>query len=126
MTTDRRIAALVPLFDEAENVDLIVRPLAAALSRLPAARTEMIFVVDGVDGTRERLEELSREIPNMRIDHRPARRGFGRALADGVAMLGDDVDVVVTLDGDLNHDPNEIPNLLEALERENAGIVVGS
>lgn len=121
-----RLAVVVAAFDEEENVEALTRRLAAVLGALPDPSWEAIFVVEGRDRTREILERLSAEIPHLRILYREEPAGLGDAFRRGFAAVGPEVDLVVTMDADLNHQPEEIPRLVEALRRTGSDIVVGS
>jgi dolichol-phosphate mannosyltransferase len=106
------VSVVIPVHNEAENVGPLTAELAAALDgRL---EYEIVFVDDGSDdGTAERLAELAPSVPGLRIVRHPARRGQSSAVLSGVrAARGD---WVVTLDGDGQSDPADIPGLLAVL-----------
>lgn len=120
------LAVVIAAYNEEENIEELTRRLDRALRTLPGCTSEILFVVEGRDRTREILEGLSREVPNLRILYQEEPSGLGNAFRRGFAAVGPDVDYVVTLDADLNHQPEEIPRLLEALRREQCDILVGS
>src|SRR5207248_6147024 len=62
----------------------------------------------------------------IRILYNAEPSGLGNAFRKGFEALAPDTDVVVTMDADLNHQPEEIPGLLKSLFATNASIVVGS
>ena len=114
---------VVPTYNEADNL----RPLAAAiLAALPAAT---ILVVDdsSPDGTGRIADELAAADPRIRVRHRPAKQGLGRAYLDGfsVALAGGG-DIVVQMDADFSHDPVALPSLVGPIERGEADLVIGS
>ena len=120
-----KLAVVIAAFDERPNVE----PLLERLDRALAAhrgRRDLLFVVDGEDGTREAIEALAQRIPDVRVLHAREPRGLADAFRRGFEALAPDVDRVVTLDADLNHQPEEIPRLLAALETSGADVVVGS
>jgi len=120
-----KTAVVIAAWDERPNIEPLVRRLDRALADR-RGRRELIFVVEGDDGTREALEALAAEVPDLRVLYRREPRGLGEAFRTGFAALPADAGVVVTLDADLNHQPEEIPRLVEALERTGADLVVGS
>ena len=120
------LSVVVAAYDEVDNVGELVDRLCATLAALEGVESEIVFVVEGSDGTREVLEELSAGIPSLRVLYREKQLGIGAAFRCGFEALDPGRNVVVTMDADLNHRPEEIPNLLEALNREDADIVVGS
>jgi len=108
------ISVVVPVHDEQQSVALLYEELEAALQ--PADEPwEAIFVDDGSqDGSFSALTRLHARTTNVRVVR--LRRNFGKsaALAAGFAQAGGET--VVTIDGDLQDDPAEIPHLLAKLE----------
>ena len=121
-----KIASLIAAYDERGNAEPLVRRLKAALAPLEGWTHELVFVVEGTDGTREVLEALAAELGGLQVLYREQRSGIGAAFRRGFAAVPDDADYVVTLDADLNHQPEEIPRLLAAAERRGCDILVGS
>jgi dolichol-phosphate mannosyltransferase len=108
------ISVVIPVHDEEHSVEALFGELAEALEPLDQP-WEAIFVDDGsADGTFAALTGLHAEQPNVRIVR--LRRNFGKAAAlqAGFAQAGGDT--VVTIDGDLQDDPAEIPRLLAKLD----------
>jgi dolichol-phosphate mannosyltransferase len=117
-----KICAVIPLYNEQEVIAEFSSRLVKSLSELDADY-EIIFVVEGNDGTLEKVNQLSKENPRVRVDYDSKRLGLGRALKKGLCMVSSDSDYVLTMDADLNHDPEEIKRLLDATSR--ADVVVG-
>ncbi|GMU65462.1 MAG: dolichol-phosphate mannosyltransferase [Acidobacteriota bacterium] len=118
----RRLATVVAALDERENLELLVPRLAATLRALAGFEAEMIFVVAGTDGSAGYLEALGGTTVIRQTD----RGGLAEAFRAGFAAVDRGADVVVTMDADLNHRPEELPRLLAALDGSGADIVVGS
>jgi dolichol-phosphate mannosyltransferase len=121
-----KIASVVAAYDERENIESLTRRLAAALRSLEGCEFEMIFVIEGTDGTRQILEGLKAEMPSIRVLYEEKPSGLGSAFRRGFAAVSDDTDFIVTMDADLNHQPEEIPRLLEAARARRADILIGS
>ncbi len=121
-----KVSVVIAAYDELENITALTRRLNAALMSVPDCDRELIFVVEGRDGTREALADLATEITEIRILYREVPSGLGDAFRRGFGAVAEDADVVVTLDADLNHQPEEIPRLLAALCDAEADVVVGS
>jgi dolichol-phosphate mannosyltransferase len=121
-----KLSAVIAAYDERENIEELTRRLDRVLRNLPGIESEIIFVVEGRDGTREILERLRPELGPIRILYSETPTGLGAAFRRGFAAVAPDADLVVTLDADLNHRPEEIPRLLEQRERSNADVLVGS
>jgi len=117
------LSVVVPVKDEAANAGPLAREIAAALAG--EGPHEIIFVDDGsADGTAEALTTLKSEIPALRVLRHGRNLGQSRAIWSGVkAARGG---VIITLDGDGQNDPADIPKLLRLLEAEPAvGLVSG-
>jgi len=117
-----RISAVIPLYNEEEVIDEFSTRLVNSLSELNADY-EIIFVVEGNDATMEKVSKLSKENPRIRVEYNSKRLGLGKALKTGFCMVDSSSDYVLTMDADLNHDPEEIGSLIEA--SKNADVVVG-
>jgi glycosyltransferase involved in cell wall biosynthesis len=105
------LSVVVPVKDEAGNVAPLVREIAAALA---GQEHEILFVDDGsTDGTTAALTALKSEIPQLRVLRHGRNLGQSRGIRTGVqAARGD---IIVTLDGDGQNDPADIPKLLAEL-----------
>ncbi len=114
---------VLPTYDEAENIG----PIAAAiLERLPGAT--LLVVDDGSpDGTGQLADVLAAADPRIRVRHRPAKQGLGRAYLDGFGIaLAGGASVVVQMDADFSHDPADLPALVGPLAEGRADLVIGS
>jgi glycosyltransferase involved in cell wall biosynthesis len=108
------VSVVVPVKDEAGNVAPLAREIAAALKGEPH---EILFVDDGSsDGTAAALSALKAEIPELRVLSHSRNLGQSRGIRTGVhAARGG---IIVTLDGDGQNDPADIPKLLSALRAD--------
>jgi glycosyltransferase involved in cell wall biosynthesis len=117
------VSVVVPVKDEAGNVAPLVREIAAAMAREPGH--EIIFVDDGsADGTGAALAALKQEVAALRVLRHGRNLGQSRGIRTGVrAARGQ---IIVTLDGDGQNDPADIPALLDILRRDpGIGLVSG-
>jgi glycosyltransferase involved in cell wall biosynthesis len=116
-----RVLVIVPTYNEAENIGPILRRLAASV---PTAHA--LVVDDGSpDGTGELAEELAEQDPRVHVLHRTAKAGLGRAYVAGFRWAREHgYDVVVEMDADGSHAPEQLPRILAALE--SADLVLGS
>jgi len=119
------VSVIVPTRNEGGNVELLVGRLAVALDGLDA---EILFVDDSDDDTPVRIAAVSRasELP-VRLLHRVGEERVGGL---GGAVLAGLTDVqspwAVVMDGDLQHPPELVPDLLEAAERHDVDVVVAT
>jgi glycosyltransferase involved in cell wall biosynthesis len=108
------ISVVVPVHDEERSVALLYDELRSALEPL-ATPWEAIFVDDGsTDGTFAALTRLHNAADNVRVVR--LRRNFGKAAALVAGFDQARGETVVTIDGDLQDDPAEIPRLLAKLD----------
>ena len=118
------LSVVVPVKDEAENVAPLAREIAAAIADL--GPSEIIFVDDGSsDATPRILAALKAEIPALRVIVHGKNAGQSRAIRTGVRAA--QADIVVTLDGDGQNDPADIPKLTAMFRDGDArlGLVAG-
>jgi glycosyltransferase involved in cell wall biosynthesis len=107
------ISVIVPVHDEERSVALLHDELVSTLGQLDEA-WEVVFVDDGsADGTFSALTRLHAAHDNVRVVR--LRRNFGKASALQAGFAEAQGDIVVTIDGDLQDDPAEIPRLLAKL-----------
>ena len=108
------LSVVVPVKNEVDNVVPLAREIAAAVAQEPS---EIIFVDDGSDdGTAEALATLKADLPNLRIVQHARNAGQSRGIRTGVRAAR--ADIIVTLDGDGQNDPKDIPKLLSLLRTD--------
>jgi glycosyltransferase involved in cell wall biosynthesis len=117
------ISAVVPVYNSAETLVPLAERLEPVLARV-ASRYEIIFVNDGSrDAAWERIQEIVRSRPSVKAIDLMRNYGQHNALLCGIRAAA--FDLVVTLDDDLQHPPEEIPKLLERIEA-GADVVYGT
>ena len=109
------LSIVVPVYNEVESIPELCQRLGDELEALSQS-SEILFVDDGsTDGTFAKLEEMSLRYGRVRAIRFQRNNRKAAAIAAGFeAARGR---IVVTMDGDLQDDPAEIPNLLAALEK---------
>jgi dolichol-phosphate mannosyltransferase len=116
-----RILVVIPTYNEAANLPTIVGRLRTAV---PAAD---VLVVDDAspDGTGKVADELARQDTAVRVLHRSGKQGLGAAYRAGFGWgLAHDYDVLVEMDADGSHLPEQLPRLVAALHHSD--LVLGS
>ncbi len=115
------LAIIVPTLNEAENIEPLVRQIVLALPECD----EIIFVDDGSkDGTQHTVCALAREFPLQLIERSNPTLGLAGAVIEGTrAARGE---IIVVMDADLSHPPNELSNLVRPLLADHADMVIGS
>jgi dolichol-phosphate mannosyltransferase len=114
---------VILLYNEEEVIDEFADRLIRSLDAL-GPDYEIIIVVEGNDATLDKVTALSKTNSRIKIEYCKERLGLGKAMKKGLSLVGPDSNYVLTMDADLNHDPEEIRNLLTASKE--ADVVVGS
>ena len=117
-----QVTVVVPTYDEAENLPLLVKGIRAAL---PGAR---ILVVDdnSADGTADVADALDRELGAIDVLRRPGKAGLGAAYRAGFrTALDAGAEIVVQMDADMSHDPAVLPALVAIVEH-GGDVAIGS
>lgn len=105
------ISVVIPVYNEEENVTELYERLSAVLRGMDKAY-EIILVDDGsTDKTLPIIEGIHKSDPNVVV--LSMRRNFGQTAAFTAGFDYSRGDVVITMDGDLQNDPNDIPKLVE-------------
>lgn len=118
-----RLSIIVPTYNEAPNVAELVRRVTAAVAGIDA---ELIFVDDSTDNTPAVIGEVAAtaSMPVRLIHRDKPQGGLGGAVVEGYAAAASDVCLV--MDGDLQHPPEKIPEMLERYERGDVDVVIAS
>lgn len=107
------VSVVIPLYNEEENVEILNERLTATMKS--TGDYEIVYVDDGsTDGTLRLLEQIQAKDDNVVV--LSLRRNFGQTAAFAAGFDFARGDVVVTMDGDLQNDPTDIPRLLEAIK----------
>ncbi|MFF4798366.1 glycosyltransferase [Streptomyces sp. NPDC001351] len=118
------VTIVVPTFNESANIRELLHQITESVpSRLPC---EVVFVDDSTDDTPEVIHEAARDCPfPVTVLHREEPvGGLGGAVVEGMKAAGSDW--IVVMDGDCQHPPSLVPELVATGERANAGLVVAS
>jgi dolichol-phosphate mannosyltransferase len=116
---------ILPTYNEADNVEAVVRASLAELERVGGPHTVLIVDDGSPDGTGKIADRLAAELERVRVLHRPGKQGLGRAYLAGFAVaLEDGAELVLEMDSDFSHDPADLPRLIAAAGA--ADVVLGS
>ncbi len=108
------LSIIIPIKNERENIEELVRRIQAALTPLGRA-FEIIYIDDdSTDGSYELLTRLCQHTPGLRV--LKFDRNYGQTAALGAGFRHARGDTIVMMDGDLQNDPHDIPHLLERLQ----------
>ncbi len=112
---------IIPTYNECENVEQIIRRV---LEQSPIIS---VLIVDdnSPDGTGKLVDRLAAAEERVNVIHRSGKLGLGTAYVAGFKYaIGMKYDYIFEMDADLSHDPEEIPNFLEAIKDND--LVIGS
>lgn len=110
-----RTALIIPAFNEEHSIGLV-------LDEIPRDHADFVIVVDNASSDRTAEVASARGATVLREE----RRGYGAACLRGIAVTGDDVDVIVILDGDHSDYPEDLSDLLRPIAEDRADFVIGS
>jgi dolichol-phosphate mannosyltransferase len=121
-----RVWVVIPTYNEAANVEGIVRATVAELERLvPDAHRVLIVDDNSPDGTGAIADRLAESLPRVEVLHRAAKTGLGHAYLAGFdRALSGDAELVIEMDADFSHDPRYLEPLMAA--SRDADLVLGS
>jgi dolichol-phosphate mannosyltransferase len=116
------LAIVVPTFNEKDNVVELVTRLERVLDGI---QWEVIFVDDdSPDCTSDLVRYLAQSKSHVRCVQRIGRRGLSRAVVEGILATASPY--IAVMDGDLQHDETELPQMLAKIRTSSLDIVVGS
>jgi dolichol-phosphate mannosyltransferase len=118
-----RAVVCLPTFNERENLEPMVQALGGVLD----TTRDVVLVIDdsSPDGTGELADGLARELSWVEVLHRPVKEGLGPAYVAGFKhALSAGAELVLEIDCDFSHDPEDVPRLLQAAAT--ADLVLGS
>ena len=118
-----RTLIIVPTYNERDNLP----PLVERLMSLPVPVEVLVVDDNSPDGTGRLADDLCTRHPRLHVLHRKEKNGLGRAYCDGFKWaLERGFEFIFEMDADFSHNPSDIPAFLEAAEREQADLVLGT
>ena len=110
----KKISIVIPLLNEEESIRPLVEEINNAVSSISPDH-EILFIDDGsTDNSLKIIKDLART--NKKIRYISFRKNYGKSAALNVGFNNANGDIIITMDADLQDDPDEIPNLLSKLE----------
>ena len=121
-----QVWVVIPTYNEAANIEGIVRAAVAELDRVAPDAYRILIVDDNSpDGSGQIADRLSSAQPQVEVMHRAAKTGLGHAYLAGFARaLSGGAELVIEMDADFSHDPRYLGPMLDAAKE--ADLVLGS
>ena len=108
------VSVVVPIYNELDNLDLLHSELTAAMEQQPRS-FELIWVDDGsTDGSSAKMKQIAASDSRVRVVI--LRRNFGQTAAMHAGIQNARGEYIVTIDGDLQNEPRDIPAMLDRLD----------
>lgn len=118
LTQPPKILIIIPAYNEGKHIGAVLEDIQKHSPGIP------ILVIN--DGSSDNTEKIVRE-HNARVISLPYNSGYGIALQTGfLYAVKNDFSIVVQIDSDGQHDPSDIKNLIEEVQKENCDVVIGS
>ena len=119
-----RAMVCVPTYNERDNVEPLVRALGGVLD--PTRDRVLVIDDNSPDGTGAIADRLAEELPWLSVLHRERKEGIGTAYLAGFAVaLASQAELVLEVDCDFSHDPQDVPRLIAACS-DGADVALGS
>ena len=119
------LSVVIAIYNEEGNVIELTKRIYSSLEKLNIP-FELIYVIDGEDKSYEILKDIKEKKNNLILNHSLKLRGFKNAFVQGFKLMDLRTTHVLTLDGDLNHQPEEFFKFLDKMKRNDSDIVIGS
>ncbi len=114
-----KLSLVISVFNEEDNIGPLIRKIGEALEKY---NYEIIFVDDGsTDSTVEKITQNG----DTRVKAVVLNKNYGQTAALAAGIDHSDGDIIITLDGDLQNDPNDIPAMLRVMDEGNWDVVAG-
>lgn len=113
---------VIPTYNEAENIESLIRTIMA----LPSSFHLLVVDDNSPDGTGAIADQLAQELPLVHVLHRPRKQGLGTAYIAGFrwALTQGNYEYILEMDCDFSHQPRYLPTFLEMIK--DADLVIGS
>src|SRR5215468_5182186 len=126
LSTSRRIevSLIIPTYNERENIGSLLQQVYVVLKETGHSFEVIVVDDDSPDGTWQVVQEMRSAYPNLHVLRRMQERGLARAVLRGWQEAQGEI--LAVMDGDLQHPPETLALLIEALEKQGGDIAVAS
>lgn len=114
---------IIPTYNERDNLPAMAKRLMA----LPVLVDMLVVDDNSPDGTGQIADDLAKAEPRIHVLHRAEKNGLGRAYCAGFKWaLARDYQLIMEMDGDFSHNPDDVPKFIEAAVQQSSDCVLGS
>jgi len=127
-TGKQRVAVVVPTYNEKENIREFKRRLGPVLEAMGESVTVLFVDDNSPDGTEAEIRSLMESTPAFRLLVRSGKKGLGTAYIEGFRQVieGEDAEIVVQMDADLQHPPEILESLVSKVASGSADVAIAS
>jgi len=119
-----RAVICIPTYNEIDNLEPLLRALSEVID--PARDSVLVIDDNSPDGTGALADRLAEDLPWVSVLHRERKEGLGAAYLAGFPLaLATGATLVLEMDCDFSHDPNDVPRLIAACD-DGADLALGS
>lgn len=118
------VSLVIPTYNERENIGILLQQVYAVLQEAGRAFEVIVVDDDSPDGTWEIVQAMLPAYPHLRVLRRTQERGLARAVISGWQEAQGEI--LAVMDGDLQHPPETLTKLIDALEKQGGDIAVAS
>lgn len=126
--SSKKVVIIIPTYNEKDNVGPTTKALQKVFHSLKEYQPMILFVDDSSpDGTAQEIIKLQKTYSNVYLFQNKTKKGLGYAYKKGMLYALDKLkaDIVFEFDADLSHNPQQIPDMLKAID-QGSGLVLGS
>lgn len=120
-----KIFCLIPAYNETGNLSDLSARLTSVLNKIKL-QYKIVYLIQEDKKGLEILEKLHKKNRKIIYEYYPRALGIGQAYRTGFGKINNHWSHILTLDADLNHQPEELPKFLEAYRKTKADIIIGS
>ena len=120
-----KVSVVLAAYNEVDNVGELTIRLDQIFKKLKI-ENEILFVIQGKDGAYEKLKKMKKKYTQLRLIYFSEAIGVGPAFVIGFKNISDDITHVLTMDADLNHQPEEFHLFLQTIKKYNVDLIIGS
>ena len=118
----KKLSICIPTYNERQNIEILIQKIIEIFHNIPFDYEIIVIDDNSPDGTGKIVTNLAKRYKNIRYVHRKQKNGLAQAYIEGFRNASGEL--IITMDADLSHNPDSIPDFLKASSAYQ--IVIGS